>query len=535
MKRIPGRAVAVAIVIGLLSVSAPQTLGAPVDVNTLIVGMNTAILLTLDPAVVYEVEGSVLVDQLYDKLVDMEMVKGAIQIVPKVAQTWAASADGKTWTFTIRQGMRFPSGRAVNASAVTYSLRRAVRLAKTPAWLLEQLGLTKDNADQTIRALDDYTVQLILADAFAPNLVLSVLAFPITGVVDPDLVQQHITEGDMGSDWLKDHSAGSGPYTLIRWERNDVVDLVANPTYWRGIPPMKRIIIRDIPEPTAQRLAVEKGDIDVAWNLAPQMREEIRKQKTPGVDIVQIPAHGIAYVGMNVKYEPLSKEKVREAIRWAIDYDAILRDVLRGEALPLQTFIPTGYLGYNPSRPFTQDLTKAKQLLAEAGYANGFEVELTTSSPHPTRPDIAQLIQSNLAKVGIKVKINLMASGVMFQKFREQGLQMILASWGVDYPDPDALAKPFADGTVKQLAWRNAWMDKDATELTKKAMLEREPGKRVALYRQLTDLVLHKGAFAILYQPTDSWVIRSWVKGYGDAAALGTMHFDFTKVSKVRE
>src|SRR2546425_2041729 len=101
MSSILGRAVAVAIVISLLGVSAPQTLGAPVDVNTLIVGMNTAILITLDPGVVYEVEGSVIVDQLYDKLVDMEMVKGAIQIVPKVAQTWAASADGKTWTFKI--------------------------------------------------------------------------------------------------------------------------------------------------------------------------------------------------------------------------------------------------------------------------------------------------------------------------------------------------------------------------------------------------------------------------------------------------
>src|SRR5574337_1427124 len=131
MSSVAGRVVAVAIVISLLGVSTPQTLGAPVDVNTLIVGMNTAILITLDPGVVYEVEGSVIVDQLYDKLVDMEMVKGAIQIVPKVAQTWAASADGKTWTFNIRQGMRFPSGRAVNAAAVVYSLRRAVRLAKT--------------------------------------------------------------------------------------------------------------------------------------------------------------------------------------------------------------------------------------------------------------------------------------------------------------------------------------------------------------------------------------------------------------------
>ncbi len=525
---------AVLLLVTVVFLASPPSSGGPVDPSTLVVGMNTGILITLDPAVVYEVEGAVIVDQLYDKLVDLEMVDGKMQVVPEVAESWRLADDGRTWTFSIRRGMRFPSGRPVDAHAAAYSIRRALRLNRANVWLLNQIGLTKENAETAVRALDANTVQITVSETFAPTLVLSILTFPLTSVLDPGVVEQYIREGELGVDWLKDHSAGSGPYVLMRWERNEVVDMVANATYWRGIPPVKRIIIRDIPEPAAQRIAIEKADIDVAWNLSPHMRQEIRAAKTPGLAIVKVPGHGIEYLGMNVKYAPLAKEQVREAIRWAIDYKTVLEGIMLGEAIPLQTFVPTGYLGYNSARPFRQDLSKARQLLAEGGYPGGFEVELTTSAPHATRGDIAQVVQNDLGKIGVKVKIAQMAAGVMYQKYREQGLQMILAGWGVDYPDPDALAKPFADGTVKQLAWRNAWVDTKATDLGKQAMLERDAGRRVALYKELTDLVLHKGAFVILYQTTNNWAIRSNIKGFEEAAAIGTMHFDFTKMRKER-
>lgn len=508
--------------------------GSPGDPSTLVVGENTGILITLDPAVVFEVRGVVIVDQIYDKLVDLELVGGEVKVVPEVAESWSLAPDGKTWTFKIRRGMKFPSGRAVDAEAVVYSLRRAARLNRPSVYMFNDLGLTQ-NPDATIKAVDAYTVQIVVGQAFAPDLVLAMLSFPATAVLDPSVVEQHIREGELGVDWLKDHSAGSGPYILMRWERNEVVDMVANATYWRGIPPVKRIVIRDMPEPSAQRIALERGDIDVAWDLTAQMRQEIRTAKTPGLNSVVVPGHGMEYLGMNVKYAPLAKEQVREAIRYAIDYNAILQGILRGEGLPLQTFIPAGYLGHNRSLPFKQDLDKARKLLAEGGYPNGFEVELATQAPHTSRPDVAQVIQDNLGKVGIKVKITTGTGAVVLPKYREQGLQMILWGWGVDYPDPDALAKPFADGTIRQLAYRNAWMDPKATDLTKKAALERDPARRVAMYKELTELVAHKGPFAILYQFADAWVIRSYVKGFEEAAALAAFHFDFTKISKVRQ
>jgi peptide/nickel transport system substrate-binding protein len=280
---------------------------------------------------------------------------------------------------------------------------------------------------------------------------------------------------------------------------------------------------------------VERGDIDVAWNLSPQMRQEIRTARTPGLNIVSVPAHTMTYMGMNAKYGPLAKEQVREAIRYAVDYKAILEGVMRGEAIPLQTFVPVGYLGHNPALPFKQDLNKAKQLLAEGGFPNGFDIELAVTAPHPTRVDIAQVIQNDLSKVGIKVKIVTAAAATVLQKYREQGLQLVIYGWGVDYPDPDALAKPFADGTIKQLAYRNAWVDPKASDLTKKAMLERDPRKRVALYKELTEYVAHKGPFVIFFQDTDNRVIRTYVRGFQEAAALASMHFDYTKISKVRQ
>lgn len=510
--------------------AAPAAAATPRD--TLVIGMSTGILITLDPAAVYEVVGAVIVDQLYDKLVELAMVDGRIQVVPEAAESWELAPDGVTWTFFVRQGMRFPGGRPITAHDAEYSLRRAVTLNRGPAWLLNQSGLTPDNVGQTVRALDERRLQIRVSQPFAPDLVLAILTFPLTAIVDREVVEAHLDAGTLATDYLKDHSAGSGPYRLVRWEPNQIVELEANPTYWRGAPPLRRVIIRDMPEPSAQRLAVERGDIDVAWSLTPLMRKELTSQGRTDLRVVRVPGHGIEYLGMNVQYPPLSHEKVREAIRWAIDYDAILNDILLGEAVSLQTFIPQGYFGHNPDRPFRRDVQRARQLLAEAGYPDGFEVELVTNTGSATRADVAQIIQSNLADIGIRVRITLMQAGPMYEKYRQQGLQMILAGWGVDYPDPDALAKPFADGSVKQLAWRNGWYDEEATRLTAQAMVERDPQRRQALYRQLTGLVLHKGPFAILYQPVNAWVVRSSVQGFEEAAALGTMHFDMTRIRK---
>ncbi|MBI4280183.1 MAG: ABC transporter substrate-binding protein [Armatimonadetes bacterium] len=512
-----------------LGVALPATQGAT-DRNTLVIAQNTGDLITMDPAVVYEVIGAVIVDQLYDNLVELVMERGTMAVKPELAEKFTRSEDGKTWTFTLRPRLQFPSGRPINAEAVVYSLRRAVRMNKTPAWVITQLGFTAQNADQTIRALDEHNVQLTLSHAFAPNLVLSVLAFPVAAVVDPSVVEQHLRDGEWATNWMKDHSAGSGPYRLIRWERNEIVDLIVNERYWKGVPPVKRIIIRDVPEPTTQRLLLERGDVDVAWNLRPEMVDEMRKDRRPGVGIFMTPAHGYSYVGMNVKFKPFSDERVRQAVRLSIDYDGIINNIYRGLGIKLHTIIPRGYLGYNPAL-IKPDLGRARKLLAEAGYPNGFDAELILTPVAPN-PDVGVKLQSDLARVGIRVKVSQLPGAQLFPKYRAQGHEMVFAGWGVDYPDPDALAKPFADYKTRQIAFRNAWSDDAASDLANKAVLEPDPRKRAQMYKQLTDHVLNKGPYAIIVQRLEYWAYRGSVKGWEDAAALGTMDFDYTRVRK---
>jgi len=529
----------------------PGDVAAEAPGESLVIGMSTSILLTLDPAEAYEVEALVLIDQLYDKLVELAPADGRIEVVPEVADSWSVAPDGRTWTFHIREGIHFASGRAVTAHDAAFSLRRAVAVDGGPAWLLNSLGLFPETVDGRVRALDERTLEISLSEPFAPSLVLSILAFPVTSIVDREFIEASraggegeasaLGEGRGGevrpanertASPLRNASAGTGPYRLVRWEPGEYVALEANAAYWRGAPPVRDLLVRDLPDDAAQAEALRRRLIDVAWNLSPQIRRELAALHPEELRVVQVPAHGVQYLAMNASSGPLADERVRSAVRWAIDYDAIVSDVLLGEALPLQSFIPAGYLGHDPATPFARDVDKATELLASAGYAGGFEVELAVDEAGDAVRAIAELVQANLAGVGIRVRIAPMPAGELFQRFRQREHQMVIARWGVDYPDPAAVAAPFADGSVQQLAWRNGWYDERATQLAAAAMLEQDPEARAALYRELNDLLQRRGPFAILHQPLNAWVVTSDVEGFEEAAALGTMHFDLTKVRK---
>jgi len=483
----------------------PPTYRRLTDPDILVIAMDTSEAVSLDPARAYEYASCLIVNQLYDKLVDFAP-PDYTKIVPEVAESWEILPDGVTWVFHIRKGIEFPDGTPLNATAVAFSLKRAIKLKQAASWILTQFGLTEDS----IKVIDDYTVQVRLGYKVAPRIFLSCLAFTVGAIVNPNEVLAHQKNGDLGSEWLTDHSAGSGPFILEKWERESEVVLVANEKYWKGAPRIKKVIIKHVPEPTDQLLLLEKGDVDIAWSLTSDQIEEVRGKK--GIKVVVKPAFQKTYLGMNVGFKPFSDERVRDAIRWAIDYDAIV-EVLKGGAKKLQTFIEEGILGHNPAMPYYRDVNKAKALLAEAGYPNGFEVELMAPTSYPER-DIATIIKSNLEEIGIKVNIRLVTAAEMYEKYRKQGHQLILAGWGADYPDPDALAKPFADYRVKQLAWRNMWYDDYAANLTGQAAVEFDLSKRLALYKELTEYVLDKGPYAILYQVVYQIAMRTWVENF---------------------
>lgn len=497
---------------------------ANIPQDTLVYGVNTGIFISLDPGVCFEVFPSAVVKNIYAKLVRIEMEDGQFVVLPDLAEKWEMAEDGKTWTFYLRDA-KFDNGDPVTAEDVVFSLTRVVTMEKSPAWLFtDVLGMTAES----VTAIDEKTVQVVTNGA-PPNVVLTNLGGSNGGIVNKEVALANEVDGDQGEAWLTDHSAGAGPYILKEWKRNMHVLLAANPNYWGEQPALKTIIIKDVPEAADQFLQLQKGDIEVAQNLTGEQANEL--EGIDGVRLVTTPGQSDEYVGMNAGWGPFQDVRVRQAVKYAIDYDAIIERVRAGLAINNQQFLPVGYFGYVENNPFKKDVEKAKALLAEAGYADGFEVELVTNTTD-TRKNEAIIVQENLAQIGIKAEVTIMQSSQMYAKFREQGINMIVAGWGVDYPDAAALSDPFANHRVKQLAWRLGWLDDHAADLAEAANTELDEAKRAELYQELTNYWHENGPFAMLYQPLQFWGVSDMVKGAEEGFAGYAVHCDFTKFSK---
>jgi peptide/nickel transport system substrate-binding protein len=476
--------------------------------DTLIIGLqdDTA---SLDPAKSFETAAGGIMRQIYENLVGFGE-EDSTRVVPKLAESWELGDDGKTWTFHLRQGIAFASGNPVNADAVVFSLRRSLKLASGPFWILTQFGIT----EASVTKLDEYTVQIVLDHQYAPGLFLSCLIHSVAYILDQKEVIAHEQDGDMGNAWLEDHSAGSGPYILQERKKETPTHyvLTANEHYWGKLPKFKQVLVKGVQEAIEQMVLLEQGDIDIAWNLQPDQVQILGNN--PNIRLSETHTLYLVYVGMNQGYAPLQRIEVRDAIRYAIDYDGIIENVMQGAGVKTQTFIPKGLLGYNPAVPYTQDVQKARQLLAQRGYPNGFDVELNCLNYSPWL-DIAMKIKSDLAEIGIKVRIVQLTPDKMVEVLFKRETQLWFWEFGVDYADPDAMAKQFAhsdslgdDATVKQLAWWFKYVNKETSKLVEQAAQELDPQKRAELYKQITEIILHDGPFAFLFTKIHQYGVR---------------------------
>ena len=222
---------------------------------------------TLDPSEIYELVPSEYVANVYERLVQIDLHDPS-KFEGKLAQSWSVGADGTTYLFKLRPGVKFHSGNPVTADDVAWSLQRTVLLGKGPAGVLADLGLTKENVVQRVRKIDEQTVMLQTDRKYAPSFVLNVLSAGPGSILDKKLLLSHELNGDAGSAWLRTHDAGSGPYQLVKWAPNESIVLQRFDDY-RAPYPMKRIVLRHVPEASAQRLLLENGDVDAARNLSP--------------------------------------------------------------------------------------------------------------------------------------------------------------------------------------------------------------------------------------------------------------------------
>ncbi len=493
--------------------AAPATVAAPGGAaNTLVFATNMSDLITLDPATMYAWTGILIVHNLYQTLVQYEGTDLSV-IKPGLAEKWDIKDGGDHWevTFNLRSGAKFASGNGITADDVVYSFQRVIALKQGPSYLFaSNIGLTKDS----FKAVDPQTVVITLPKTASPQVFLSILTFTVGSIVDSKEVRAHEANGDMGNGWLLDHSAGSGPYTVDHWTKEVEVLLKTNPNYGATQPAVANVLVRHVLESTNQQFGLERGDIDIARNLSPDQIAALKGK--PGVTTTTGDSMLLVYIGMNQSVAALADKNVREALRTAIDYDGLVNDLLKGNARKVQTLVPQGLMGYNPDAPFQADPQKAKSLLQQAGQGN---LTLELLCPTGTAPggaawaDIAAKLQSDFANAGITINIKQTQYSTLYDTYRANKHQLIMVEWGPDFPDPDANVGPFTEFDINSIATRQGWKDAIGDK-AKAAALLLDLTQREAAYKDITDYVLHNGPYAVLYQPTEVFGLRSNVKGF---------------------
>jgi peptide/nickel transport system substrate-binding protein len=497
--------------------------------STLVWYADVSDLISLDPAVAYEFSGVLVAHNAYETLVKFEGADLAT-IKPALAQSWDIKDSGSQWdiTFKLRSGAKFASGNAITADDVVYSFQRVLKLNKSPAFLFTDIAQIKDSS---IKASDPSTVVISLPKTASPQGFLAVLTFTIGSVVEAKDVKAKETGGDSGSGYLLDHSSGSGAFVIDHWTKNSEVQLKANPNYTGSPKPaLGGVLVKHVPESTNQQFALEKGDADIARNLGAQQITAL--QGKAGVVTTTGNSLQLVYVGMNVTVKPLDNVNVREALRTAIDYDGIVKDLFKGGAKKVQGIVPAGLAGYNESTPFQADVNKAKSLLQQAGQSAITLELLVPTGPAPggvAWADLAAKLQSDWKNIGVTVNIKQTTQADLLGTYRAQKGQLVMILWGPDFPDPDANVGPFTDYAAKSIAFRNGWDDKTIAAKGRDAALITDAAKRSTAYKEITDYVLHNGPYVVLYQPTEPFGLRSNVKGFVWSPMDWT---DFAAISK---
>ncbi|MFD1158783.1 ABC transporter substrate-binding protein [Roseovarius aestuarii] len=484
--------------------------------NMLVIANRIDDITTLDPAESFEFAGSDVSRNVYMKLVNFDPADLDAGYQPEIAESWVVGDDGKSITFTIREGLKFHSGNPITAADVEFSLRRAVILNKTPAFILTQFGFTEGNVAETIKA-DGNTVTITTDKPYAISFVLNCLTSTIGGIVDMQTVMANEADGDMGNTWLKTNTAGSGAYSLVSWKPNESVTLQSNPDYYLGAPAMERVVVRHVAESASQRLLLERGDIDVARNLNPEDIAGAREAE--GVKIYDELRGRLMYLSFNQKHPELSKPEVLQAMKYLVDYEGMQNSFLNGQYITHQNFLPKTFLGAVDENPFSLNVEKAKELLAAAGVPEGIELEAGVREAQE-RIEIAQTFQNALAQVGIKLNITVGTAKQILARYRSRELDVYVGAWGPDYPDPHTNAGTFTynpDNSDEAqatglLAWRNSWDTGGLTEMTAAAVVENDRDKRAAMYADIQAQFRETSPFVIMFQKTEQAAMRDNVQ-----------------------
>ncbi|MGI4953127.1 MAG: ABC transporter substrate-binding protein [Janthinobacterium lividum] len=408
-----------------------------------------------------------------------------------LAGAWDTSADGKTVTLTLRPGLKFADGSPLQASDAAWSLNQA--RAKPEGG--EFAFLLTSIANVTAEGADKVVVTLSKPDP----VILQALATFNAGVMPEKLLMAEpgATIDDKRKTFA-DHPVGSGPFTLESWKRNTEMVLVRNPHYWRqaadgkALPYLDRVRLQIIPDDATRILKLRAGELDIAEFVPYSRVAELKAD--PKLDMVLFPAAQVNYFSLNARptfkdgsKNPMADVRVRQALNYATNKQALIQAVSYGAGSVQRSFMPMSTpFAYGPEPLYPYNVAKARQLLAEAGYPNGFE--LTAMALAGSADDAAKLtiLQQLWNQVGVKLKIEQLDAATRLARFNAGDFQLRASLWTNDINDPSQVTSIFAYYPTRQ-AGRTGWQDKRIDELYEASQAELDPVKRAAEFKEIQE------------------------------------------------
>ncbi|HEV7263592.1 MAG TPA: ABC transporter substrate-binding protein [Falsiroseomonas sp.] len=500
--------------LGVAAFGLPTTVLAQARRETLVIGIDISDTITLDPVRQAQYTPPLTLTACYDSLLTLEP-GDYVNVRPSLATAWARTPDGRGWRFTLREGVRFASGNVMTPEDVRFSFQRLINMREQTQQYIK--------AVKRVEVVDARTVDFIMDAPNAP--ILPILANPGCAILErAALVAQGGTDAenardaDKATEWLNSNSAGTGPFRLVRWERNNQILLQRNPHHWNGAAPFERVVIRHLSDSAAQLLAVRRGDVHAAFNLIPEQVATLRDE--PAVRIERLQSLDFVYMAVteNAAANPaLAKKEARHAIGYAIDYDGIINSLLGGAAQRPAHFLPIGVAGSTEQVArevgYRQDLDKARAALAAAGLPDGFEMEIAYGNAAVAGISyqvLAQKIQADLGRVGIRVRLNPMDQ-VNLRTIYTQGRAAggVLTFW-----NPPAVSNElWAAAVVERVARRVHWdVPPEMTQLVKQAAEEQDMERAAALWVEWQRKVVDVAHHFVLFQPTYQIAVRSTVE-----------------------
>ena len=455
---------------------------------------------------------------IYDRLVDIEVKEdGSSEIVPSLAESWEISGDALTYTFHLRQGVKFHNGEELTADDVEYSFTRqlSVEGAVNTDFLAQIKGasqLLEGTADQLegFETVDDYTFTITLSEPYAG--FLACLSTPGCSIYNREATEA------AGNQFGLDPSVtvGTGPFCLTYWTINDQLVLTRYEDYWKGPSELPGVVIRIVPDTETQRMMFESGELDVVdLDYLPDAVDDFTTRYPD--QIVSGPRVGTTYFTMNQNIEPFQDVRVRKAVQMAIDRQAILDALYGGRGQVENGIYPHGLYGFNSSLPeITYDPEEAKALLAEAGYANGFEMQIAAdSSASDATNQALEIIQAQLGEIGIQAEIQNMDESTWLATRNSGEMGSFMSTWTADYNDPDNFIYTFF-GTPENTKLRSLnYSDTEVMERVQKARTIVDADERIAEYQALEEkIVTEDAAWVPMYSRTHSFAVSKRVQGF---------------------